>query len=119
MLRQTHQDRAASFVANLYLMRNAERQMQLYRQQIIPAAQALVSSSRAAYAAGAVGFADLVDSERMLLTMRRMLAEVEMEREERLIDLEALAGVDVETLASTARPETGPAALASTPGQGQ
>src|SRR5581483_2420914 len=85
MLRQTRQDRAASFVANLYLLRNAERQSQLYRQQIIPAAQALVSSSRSAYAAGAVGFADLVDSERMLLTMRRMLAEVEMEREERLV----------------------------------
>jgi outer membrane protein, heavy metal efflux system len=101
MLRQTRRDRAASFVADLYLMRNAERQADLYRQRIIPSARALVSSSRNAYAAGTVGFADLVDSERMLLTMRRMLAEAQTEREERLADLEALAGVDIETLAST------------------
>ncbi len=119
MLRQTRQDRTANFVANLYLMRNAERQAELYRQQIIPAAQALVSSSRDAYAAGTVGFADFVDSERMLLTMRRMLAEVAMEREERLVDLEALAGFDIETVASTARPEKGSAALASTSGIGR
>lgn len=112
MLRQTRQDRAASFVANLYLMRNAERQSELYRQRIIPSTQALVSSSRSAYAAGSVGFADLVDSERMLLSMRRMLAEVQMEREERLVDMEALAGTDIETLVPAAGAETG-AALAS------
>jgi outer membrane protein TolC len=98
MLRQTRQDRAASFVANLYLMRNAERQTQLYRQRVVPASQQLVSSSRSAYAAGTIGFADLVDSERMFLTVRRMVAEAQVEREERLAELETLAGVDVETL---------------------
>lgn len=101
MLRQTRQDRAASFVANLYLMRDAERQSQLYRQRVLPAARELVSSSRSAYAAGTIGFADLVDSERMLLTMRRMAAEAQIEREERLTDLEALAGVDIETVDSS------------------
>jgi len=106
MLRQTRQDRGASFVATLYLMRNAERQSELYRQRIIPSTQALVSSSRSAYAAGTAGFADLVDSERMLLSMRRMLAEARVEREERLVDLEALAGVDIETLVSTSGAET-------------
>ncbi len=116
MLRQTRQDRAASFVANLYLMRNSERQAELYRQRIIPATQALVSSSRSAYAAGTVGFADLVDSERMLLTMRRMLAEAQMEREERLVDMEALAGVDIETLTSQCAVDPG-ATLASAAGK--
>jgi outer membrane protein TolC len=95
-------------------MRNAERQSESYRRQIIPAAQALVSSSRSAYAAGTVGFADLVDSERMLLVMRRMLAEAQMEREERLVDLETLAGVDIETLMSATGAETG-STLAATP----
>ncbi len=116
MLRQTRQDRSASFVANLYLMRNGERQAELYRQRIIPATQSLVSSSRSAYAAGTVVFADLVDSQRMLLTMRRMLAEAQMEREERLVDMEALAGVDIETLASASRVEAG-SALASASGK--
>jgi outer membrane protein TolC len=98
LLRQTRQDRAANFLADLYLIRNAERQIQLYRERALPAARQLVAGSRSAYAAGSVGITDLVDSERMLLTMRRMLAEVQIEREERLADLEALAGVDIETL---------------------
>lgn len=98
MLRQTRQDRAASFVANLYSMRNAERQTQLYGQRVLPATRQLVSSSRSAYAAGTVNFADLVDSERILLTVRRMAAQAQIEREERLADLEALAGVDIETI---------------------
>jgi outer membrane protein TolC len=98
MLWQTRQDRAASFVANLYLMRNAERQTQLYRQRVLPASQQLVNSSLSAYAAGTLGFADLVDTERMFLAVRRMVAEAQMEREQRLADLEALAGVDIETL---------------------
>lgn len=98
MLRQTRQDRAASFVATLYLMRDAERQTTLYRQRVVPAAQQLVSSSLSAYAAGTIGFADLIDSERLLLETRRMVAEVQVERELRLAELEALAGVDIETL---------------------
>jgi outer membrane protein TolC len=102
MLRQGRKERGASFVASLYLMRNAEREVQLYRDRVLPAARELVSSSLGAYGAGSIGFADLIDSERMLLTMRRMLAEAQIEREERLVDLEALAGVDIETLGSTA-----------------
>jgi outer membrane protein TolC len=98
MLRQTEKDRAASFVGNLYIMRNAERQTELYRRRVVPAAEQLVSSSRSAYAAGAVGFADLIDSERMLISVRRMVAEAQIEREKRLVELEALAGVDIETL---------------------
>ena len=100
MLRQTRHDRAATLVATLYSIRNAERQSQLYQRDIVPAAEQLVTSSRSAYAAGTIGFADLIDSERMLLTMRRMVAEAQIEREERLAELEALMGADIETLAA-------------------
>src|SRR6516164_8241702 len=103
MLRQTGKDRAASFVANLYIMRNAERQTELYQRRVVPAAQVLVSSSQNAYAAGAVGFADLIDSERMLISIRRMVAQAQIEREKRLAELEALAGVDIETLGRSER----------------
>jgi outer membrane protein TolC len=109
MLRQARQDRAARFVANLVLMRNAERRTQFYGQRVVPAAQQLVSSSRSAYAAGTIGFADLIDSQRMLLAVRRMVAEARVEREERLAELEALAGVDIETLAAPHTADTQPA----------
>jgi outer membrane protein TolC len=102
MLRQTTQDRAARFVADLYLMRNAERETQLYRTRAVPAARQLVSSSRNAYAAGTIVFADLIDSERMFISVRRMVAQSQIEREQRLAELEALAGVDIETLGTQA-----------------
>jgi len=116
MLRQTRQDRAASFVANLVLMRNAERRTQFYGERIVPAAQQLVGSSRSAYAAGTIGFADLIDSQRMLLAVRRMVAEARVEREQRLTELEALAGVDVETLGA---PPMAAAPLARAPSLGR
>ena len=110
MLRQTKQDRAARFVADLYLMRNAEREAQLYRARVVPAARQLVSSSRNAYAAGTIVFADLIDSERMFISVRRMVAQAQIEREQRLAELEALAGVDIETLGVPAKADIQPAA---------
>jgi cobalt-zinc-cadmium efflux system outer membrane protein len=98
MERQTRQDRAASFVANLFLMRNAERQTELYRARVVPVVQQLLTSSRQSYSAGGVTFADLIDSERMYVSVRAMVAEAQIEREKRLAELEALAGVDIETL---------------------
>ena len=112
MLRQTRQDRAASFVADLYLMRNAERETRVYRERIVPAARQLVSSSRNAYAAGTIVFADLIDSERMFISVRRMVAEAQIEREQHLAELEALTGVDIETLGLPATaPDDTPAPL--------
>ena len=105
MLRQTTQDRAARFVADLYLMRNAERETELYRTRIAPSARQLVSSSRSVYAAGTIAFVDLIDSERMYIAVRRLVAQSHIEREQRLAELEALAGVDVETLGN--QPKTG------------
>ncbi len=110
MLQQTRHDRAASFVADLYLMRNAERESLLYRQRIVPATRQLVSSSRDAYAAGTIGFADLIDSERMFISVRRLVAEAQIEREQRLAELEALAGVDIETLSHPATAGSRPVA---------
>ena len=98
MLRQTQRDRTARFVADLYLMRNAERETSLYRTKVAPAARQLVSSSRNSYASGTTGFADLIDSERMFISVRRMVAQSQIEREQRLAEIEALAGVDIEAL---------------------
>ncbi len=98
VLRQTRRERAAGFVASLYLMRDAERRTGFFRQRVVPATEQLVANSRDAYAAGTIGFADLIDSERMLLTVRRTMAQSQVEREQRLAELEALAGVDIETL---------------------
>jgi len=109
MLRQTRADRAASFVAALYAMRSAERQSAVFQDAILPRAQQTLASMRQAYAAGTASFTDLIDTQRTLLDVRLMIAEARMEREKRLAELEALAGIDIETLAAPAtQPTTKP-----------
>jgi outer membrane protein TolC len=109
MLRQTRADRAASFVAALYAMRSAERQAAVFNDAILPRAQQTLASTRQAYAAGTATFTDLIDTQRTLLDVRLMVAEARIEREKRLAELEALAGVDIETLATaTTQPATQP-----------
>jgi cobalt-zinc-cadmium efflux system outer membrane protein len=98
MARQTRNDRAANFVASLYALRNAETQVKLFDETVLPKAQQALGSSRQAYAAGQISFVELIDSQRTLLDVRRMIAQARIERERRLAELEALAGVDVETL---------------------
>lgn len=120
MLRQTRADRAAAFVAALYTLRSAERQAAVFRQTILPRAQQALAASRQAYATGTGSFTDLIDSQRTLLEVRLMVAEARVEREKRLAELEALAGVDVETLAPPATaPSTAPAPSPPAGGDGR
>jgi outer membrane protein TolC len=65
---------------------------------VVPVVEQLINSSREAYAAGSVQFADLIDSQRTYISVRVLVAEARIEREKRLAELEALAGVDIETL---------------------
>jgi outer membrane protein, heavy metal efflux system len=112
--RQATSDRAASFVGALYLLRNAERESTLFQNRIVPLAEQLVANSRQSYTAGSIELVELIDSQRTLLEVRRTAAEVRIVREKRLAELEALAGVDVETLTDVAThpgaqsPTTGP-----------
>ena len=91
----------------------SERQAAVFQEAILPRAQETLASLRQAYAAGTGTFTDLIDSQRTLLDVRLMIAEARMEREKRLAELEALAGVDIETLVApatgtTTRPQTQP-----------
>jgi outer membrane protein TolC len=100
ILRQARRQRGAGFVATLYALRNNERQVELFRAVILPKARQVLASSQEAYSSGTIGFADLIDSQRTLLDVRRVIAEARIAREKRLAELEALAGVDIETLAT-------------------
>jgi outer membrane protein, heavy metal efflux system len=98
MYRQKKFDRAASVVAALYELRNAERQAKTFEEEILPRAKQTVDVERQSYAAGSISFTDLIESQRMLLDIRLMIAEAKVAREKSLAELEALAGRDIETL---------------------
>ena len=101
VLRQTRSDRAANFVSTLYTMRNAERQAEVLRQTILPLAEQAVETAREGYTTGRGSFPDVIEAQRTLLDVRVMIVDVQIERELRLAEMENLAGVDIETLAST------------------
>lgn len=113
MLRQTRQEKAAGFVATLYAMRNAEREETFFNEQVLPLSREVVKTSRQDYIAGRVGLVEMIDSQRMLLEVHRSTAQMRMDREKRLAELEELAGVDVEVLGrpATTMPATMPATV--------
>ena len=98
LYRQTRLDRQAQVVAALYALRNSERQAALFADQVLPASERVLADVRRAYTAGTADYRQLIDAQRTLLDVRLLLAESRTARERSLADLEALAGVDVETL---------------------
>ena len=89
--RQMGHDLQARAVLLLYDCRDAHRQAALYASSILPQAEMVVESTKAAYVAGRVSAVELLDSQRMRLEIRLMLAEFRAEREKLLAELEALA----------------------------
>ena len=112
MLRQTRSERAASFVASLYVLRNSERQTRVFEETILPRAEQVLTSMRQNYSTGTSTFLDLIEAQRTVLDIRVMIAEAKIEREKQLAELEALAGLDIETLAP---PTTAPTTAATQP----
>jgi outer membrane protein TolC len=96
--RQTRHERAASFVATLAALRESERQTQFLRDRLQPIARQAADATRDRYVAGSASLDDLLAAERAVIDVRMALAESRIARETRLAELEALAGVDMETL---------------------
>jgi outer membrane protein TolC len=112
--RQARVDRAARVVATLYALRNAERQAALFERHVVPAATRMVDNAREAYTRGTGTFLELVEAQRTLLETRLTAAEARAAREKSLVELEALIGLDVETLAPPPPPATAPATRPAT-----
>jgi len=87
--RQAGNDLAAAVLADLAMIRDADRQLELYEHTIQPRARQMVSVSRSAYEAGQASFLDFLDSQRSLISIRRLVANLRVTREKRLADLEA------------------------------
>lgn len=101
MYRQASFDQAGQVIAALYAMRNSEREAVLFEENIVPAAERIAENLRAGYASGTSSFADLIEAQRLVLEVRLVAAEARAARETSLADLEALVGVDLETVDSS------------------
>jgi outer membrane protein TolC len=101
---QYRRDLAASFVLNLTVLRNDERQVELLEKVILPRARQTVELSQTSYAAGKLGFLELLDAQRTLLEVRLTLAQVKIEREKAVSAIETWSTVDVEVMEGTRMP---------------
>jgi outer membrane protein TolC len=95
---QREADVAADFVAALALMRDAERRRALWEEAVLPAAEQLVASVRAAYETGTADLPTLVAAEQSVVDAHEVIATARATREMRLAEVEELGGFDVETL---------------------
>lgn len=100
LARQTRSDIASKFAATLVALRDAERRAEVFENQVLPLAQQTVELTRRGYGAGTATYLDVIDTQRTLLEVRLLAAEARTMRERMLAELEALAGMDVETVQS-------------------
>jgi outer membrane protein TolC len=91
---QYERDLAASFVLNLYLLRNDDRQIKLFDETIIPRARQTIEAAQSSYSTGKTPLADLVEAERALLSARLVAAQLRVERDKALIAIESDSAMD-------------------------
>ncbi|MCY2960853.1 MAG: TolC family protein [Planctomycetota bacterium] len=99
--RQRQAGLAAEITAEFVLLQDAERQSRLYTDEIGPLADRFAASAGSAYATGGATQRDWIESQRAALDARLALAEARAAREEALVRIEALAGIEIAELAGT------------------
>ena len=95
---QYERDLAASFVLNLYALRNDERQIKLFQETIIPRARQMIELAQTSYSTGKLPIADVVQAERELLNARLVTAQLLVERDKALLAIESWSAVDSEAM---------------------
>jgi outer membrane protein TolC len=95
---QYARDLAASFVLDLYVLRNAERRIALFEKTIIPRAEQAVALSQVSWSSGRGDRTSSIEMRRTLLDARLTLAQLKSEREKALAAIETWSKLDVEAL---------------------
>jgi outer membrane protein TolC len=89
---------AASFVLDLFVLRNDERQARLFEEVLLPRARLAAGAAESAYASGSAPISDLVRARRAVLEAELALAELRAQREKALVAIETSTALDVEAL---------------------
>jgi len=79
----------------LYHFRDAQRQIDLYRDTLIPKAEQSLKVAQQGFEAGKTGFIALIDAERMLLEFQLAHRRAQANRGQRLAEVESLTGKEV------------------------
>lgn len=86
---------SAELERQLFKLDDAERQISLYRDTLIPRARQALRVTQTSYLAGRASVLDLIDSERTLLMFEKAYWRANSDYAQSLADIEALCGGDV------------------------
>ncbi len=94
---QTENTLAARAARIFYEFEDSHRKRNLYWDTLVPKAQQLLSASEVAYKAGTVDFLSLIDAQRTLLNFKLLYERAGADNQQRLAELEMLAGAGLTT----------------------
>jgi len=95
MRRQAGNDLAAQVVADITTIRDADRQLDLLKDAILPRANSIVSLARASYQTGSASLLDLLEDQRSLIDIERLWANLQITRAKRLAEIESIDAMDL------------------------
>jgi cobalt-zinc-cadmium efflux system outer membrane protein len=95
MRRQAGNDLAAQVVADITAIRDTDRQLRLFEDAILPRALLTVNIGRSAYETGHASLLDLLEAQRGLIAIKRLVANLRISREKHLVNLETITAVDL------------------------
>jgi outer membrane protein, heavy metal efflux system len=104
MRRQTVNDLAAQVTADITMIRDADRQLELFQQTILPRTRLIVNVRRSAYESGQASLLDLLGDQRSLIGIERVVANLRISREKTLADLETLTANDLSRRSASSQP---------------
>lgn len=93
--RQTHNDLESRIVLDLVTLRDADRQLELFQKMVLPRATRVVEIGRSAYESGHASLSDLLDSQRTLISLQKLIANLRAEHGKRFVDVESLVSSDL------------------------
>ena len=93
-LRARRNEVGAELVLQLFVARDSERQLAVYREDLLPRARDILRAIESSYATGGMSFLELLDAQRSLLEFEQMAVELEATRGMAIAELEALCALD-------------------------
>jgi outer membrane protein, heavy metal efflux system len=96
MRKQSADDLAARITGDLQTIHDADRQLDLFERTVLPRARRMVELARSSYEAGQSTLLELLDAQRSLLLVERLVANLSATRQKRLAELEAAVALRLE-----------------------
>ncbi len=90
MRRQVSNDLTTRVVADIAVIRDAGRQLDLFEHTILPRARETVDVGRSAYETGHASLLDLLDEQRSVIAIERLVAMLRVAQNTRVADLESI-----------------------------